>query len=129
MSEQFIPNIAIMASGEGSTADAYAQAIKEDQVTANLSLLISTAFDAPVLDKVDRWNDDYNFDTEKVVINGETHPEGKMGRGQTYSESEAVANLLDRRGIDLLVLMGCLRILKGPLIDRRGYLPGIHKSK
>ena len=128
MSEIYIPKVAILASGEGTTADAFANAIYEGQVRADLDLVISSRKEAGILNKVEEWNRNLGFATERMVINSITHPWGKVDRGQTFCESEAIAHVLEEREIGIVALLGYMRIVNGPLMDRFGFLPGVHKS-
>jgi phosphoribosylglycinamide formyltransferase-1 len=128
MSEIHIPRVAILASGGGTTAEAYAQAIHNGQVNHNIGLVIASNKDAKILERVTRWNSEFGFDTESTVINHETHPRGKKGRGQTLEESEAIAELLRERGVGLVATLGYMKIINGALMDEYGYHPKWHQS-
>jgi phosphoribosylglycinamide formyltransferase 1 len=128
MSELHIPRVAIMASGSGTTADAYAKAIHSGQVSAEIGLVIASNPTAGILDKAQAWNEQYGFDVRTEVINGKTHPGGPSKRGQTAEESEAITESLNREGIGLVALLGYMRIVRGELIRQFGFLPDEHVS-
>lgn len=122
------PRVAILASGGGTTAEAYARAIHEGRAGAEIGVVVASAPDAGILDRVQHWRQDFGFNTEVAVINGLTHPGGAQERGQTDEESEAIATLLTAREIRLVALLGYMRIVRGELIQEFGYLPGVHDS-
>ncbi len=128
MSELHNPRVAILASGSGSTAEAYAQAIHNGQVQHEIGLVIASQPGAGILERVERWNKELGFDVESAVINGNTHPGGRQGRGQTHEESEAITKLIDRCGVDMMATLGYMVIIKEPLIAAYGYIPGEHTS-
>src|SRR5689334_16033445 len=83
MSELHRPKIAILASGSGSTAEAYAQSIHRGEVDHEIGLVVVNDPEAGILDRVKRWNTELGFDVETAVINNKTHPGGPQTRGQT----------------------------------------------
>jgi phosphoribosylglycinamide formyltransferase-1 len=129
MGESYIPKVAILASGSGTTADAYAKAIHNGQVKAEIGLVVSSNAEAGILDKVEWWNQEYGFDVQTAVINGITHSGGQQARGQTLDESEAICELLSVNRVDTVALLGYMRIINGSLIQEYGYLPDKHESK
>jgi phosphoribosylglycinamide formyltransferase 1 len=128
MNELHIPRVAILASGSGTTADAYARAIHTRQVSAEIGLVITDKPKAKILEKVEGWNREYGFDVQTAVINGETHDKGKQPRGQTLEESDAICDLLSAAGIGTVATLGYMRIINGRLIEEYGFLPGQHTS-
>lgn len=128
MSELHIPRVAILASGGGTTADAYAEAIFNQQVSAEIGLVIASDPNAGILDKVSKWNSEYGFDVQTEVINAITHPNGAQPRGQTLEESEAITDKLNMVKIDIVAFLGYMRIAKGSLIEEYGYLPEKYSS-
>lgn len=128
MSELHIPRIAILASGNGTTAEAYARAVYTEAVSAEIGLVVASKADAKILPKVEQWNQEYGFDVKTAVINGETHQAGKNGRGQTLAESEAICALLAENEIGFVALLGYMRIVTGDLAEQYCYLPGVHQS-
>jgi len=128
MGEVHIPKVAILASGGGTTAEAYARAIHEGLIKAEIPLVVSSAKDAGILDRAARWNAEWDFDTETAVINKRTHPGGPQDRGQTTEESEAIVDLVEKNRCDLVACLGYMVIINTPLIEQYGFLPGVHRS-
>jgi phosphoribosylglycinamide formyltransferase 1 len=129
MHELHTPKIAILASGSGTTADAYAKAIYERQVSAEIGLVVTNNPDAGILDKVSRWNRDYGFDVRTAIINKQSYPKGAQTRGQTLEESEAITTAIKVEGIGTVALLGYMLIANGSLIEEFGYIPELHRSK
>lgn len=128
MSELHVPKIAILASGGGTTAEAYARAIHNGEVRHEIGLVISNNPDASVLGRPERWNQEWGFDVETAVINKKTHPGNPNPRGQTEEEAEAIATLADEHHIDLIAAMGYMVIIREPLISAYGFVRGNHRS-
>jgi len=128
VSELHIPRVAILASGSGTTAEAYARAIHAGQVSAEIDLVVADKTSAGILERARLWNIRYGWDVETTVISSETHPGGQMGFGQTLEESEAIATLLHERGIRLAVLLGYMKIIHGTLMEEFGYDRQRHSS-
>jgi phosphoribosylglycinamide formyltransferase-1 len=128
MSEQATPRVAILASGGGTTAEAYIRAIHEGVVKAEVGLVIASSFEAGILEKVPYWNRDFGLDIETQIVNELTHPLGAGERGQTDEESSHIAGTVRDRGIGLVALLGYMRIVRGELMEEYGYLPGTHTS-
>jgi folate-dependent phosphoribosylglycinamide formyltransferase PurN len=128
MSELHRPKIAVLASGGGTTAEAYAQSIHRGEVAHEIGLVIVNNPEAGILDRAKRWNAELGFDVETSVINRHTHPGGPNDRGQTYEEAEAITDLLDKNNIDLVTALGYMIIIKEPLIEAYCYVPKKHQS-
>lgn len=130
MSELQQPKIAILASGGGSTAEAFIHATQDGTVDAAVDIVIcnKSPDEAGVYSRVHALNDQYGLGIDVVEISGRTHPKGKVGRGQTLEESTAICELLDQRRIDHVGLMGYMTIVGGELLDAYGYNPNKHHS-
>lgn len=123
--------VAILASGSGSTAEAFIHATQDGRVAAEVGLIVCSQprGKAAIFDRVDRLNAQFGLDIEVVHIGATTHPEGNIGRGQTLSESAAICDLGKRRGIEHFALMGYMRIVQGDLLDQYGYHFDRHTSE
>lgn len=126
--EVHTPRIAILASGSGTTAEAYARAIHEGQVDAEIGLVVASKMSAGILDRVIRWNREWGFDTEAVPINSRLFPDRPRDRGQTEEESEEICRALQRSTIDLVVQLGYMVIGNDPYISEWGFVPGRDSS-
>lgn len=128
MSEQCKPRIGILASGNGTTAHAYAKAIHEGVVNHEVALVVTNNPNARVLERAADWNAVWGFDTETVVVNRHSHPNGPRPRGQTAEESSAICELGEHNGVDLFVALGYMVIINNPFIEMYGFRPEWHTS-
>lgn len=128
MAELHRPRVAILASGGGTTAEAYARAIHEEQVDAEIGLVIASKASAGILERVNRWNSEWGFDTKPVVINKSLYPGGPRERGQTEEEAEAICSELEKDKADLVAQLGYMVIGNDPYIWEWGYVPGSDTS-
>lgn len=117
------PGIAILASGSGSTAEAFINATRDGRVDAEVGLVISNNPSAEVLDRVANLCDQYGIAIETLVINSKTHPKGNANRGQTDEESSAICEAISRRNLTHVALMGYMKRVGGELIDEYGWRP------
>lgn len=126
------PKTAILASGGGTTAEAFIHATQDGRVpmTEVDVIVCSQPSDvAGVYERADNLNRQYGLGIDVVHISGKTHPKGSAERGQTDEESTAIRDLLKDRDIDHVALMGYMRIVRGDLLEEYGYHPGRHESK
>lgn len=73
MAELHRPGIAILASGSGSTAEAFIHATQDGRAHAEVGLVI----------------------IETAEISGKTHPKGKVDCGQTLAEAATLPYALE----------------------------------
>jgi phosphoribosylglycinamide formyltransferase-1 len=125
MRELHKPGIAILASGSGSTAEAFIHATQEGIVDAEVGLVISDKDDAGVFDRVKRLNKAYSLEIETMIVNAKRYDKGPQERGQTLQESEIMCEAISDGGFALVALMGYMRIIaaKGDLMKEYGWLP------
>ncbi len=122
------PNIAILASGSGTTAEAFIHATQTGIVSANVRLVISSKPDTEIFGRVERLNKQYGLGIKILHINGLTHPEGPGQRGeQTLGESAAILEEITKHDIALVALLGYMKKVRGPLLEEYGALSS-HKS-
>lgn len=121
--EQHTPGIAILASGSGSTAEAFIHATQDGRVDAEVGLIIcnNPPEKAGIYDRVARLNAQYGLDIETAEISGRTHPDGNVGRGQTLSESEAITRRIAAGTFAHVALMGYMKMIRGDLLDVYGW--------
>lgn len=119
------PSIAILASGSGSTAEAFIHATQDGRVMAEVGLVIcnNPPEKAGIYDRIARLNAQYNLDIETAEISGKTHPDGNIGRGQTLEEASAICERINRGGFAHVALMGYMKMVRGDLVDEYGWLP------
>jgi len=98
--------VGILGSGKGSNCRAILESIKSGALAAEVRVVISDVFDAPILD----------IAREFSVPNAYLPP----GRFHTRLEPQAEADLLRmlrEAGVELVVLAGFMRILKSPMLE------------
>jgi len=119
-----------MASGSGSTAEAFIHATQDGRVDAEVGLVVcnNPPGKAGIYERVARLNGQYGLDIEMAHISGRTHPDGKVGRGQTLAESEAICKKISYGGFAHVALMGYMKVIRGDLMDEYGYDPELHLS-
>lgn len=119
---EVLPRIAILASGSGSTAEAVIRATQNGVLAAEVGLVISNNPNAGVFKRVQDLNGEFEkLRIETAHISGLTHPKGKVGRGQTLEESEAISHLVSRRHITHVATLGYMKIIRGQLLDEYGW--------
>jgi len=98
--------LGILGSGKGSNCRAIFESIKSGALAAEVRVVISDVFDAPILD----------IAREFSVPNAYLPP----GRFHTRLEPQAEGDLLRmlrEAGVELVVLAGFMRILKSPMLE------------
>lgn len=126
MIERFhTPRVAILASGGGTTAEAFIHATQDGTVDAEVGLVVcnNPPERAGVYDRIAKLNAQYGLDIETRMINGITHPAGPSERGQTDEESAAIRDAMDAGRFDHVALMGYMKRVRGDLVEDYGYLP------
>lgn len=119
--------IAILASGGGTTAEAFIRAGQAGQIEATVGLVIVNRRDAGVFDRIKNLNSEYGIHIECVLINSQTHPAAlgeNVGRGeQTFAEETAITTAILSGSYDLVALMGYMKKIGPNLIESFGWLP------
>lgn len=117
--------IAILASGEGSTAEAFIRASKRGEVDAEVVAVICNREHAGVFARIEKLNKEFGLHIKTYLVNAKTHP-AKAGevvaRGaQTRAEEAVILRILKESELDLIVLMGYLRRLGPKLVAEFGW--------
>lgn len=125
MSAEHKPRVAILASGGGTTAEAFIEATQDGRVNAEVGLVIcnNPPDKAGVYERVAQLNRRFGLDIQTRQISGRTHPGGPAGRGQTDEESAAICEAVSKDGVDLVALMGYMKLVRGELVEEYGYKP------
>ncbi len=111
------PRIAILASGSGSTAEAFIRATQTDAVTAEVGLVVSNNSTAGVFDRVKRLNTEFGLDIQTAHISSKTNPWGSRNPGeQSLGEAEAIVTLLEDGKYTLGLLLGYMKKVRGDLL-------------
>ncbi len=118
-------NIAIFASGNGSTAEAIIRAARHNEINGNVKLIITNNSDAGVLKRVENLNKELNLEIKTFVINSQTHPptaNEKVERGgQSRAEQAAILDILKEAKIDLVLLLGYMRKVGTEIVKEYGW--------
>jgi phosphoribosylglycinamide formyltransferase-1 len=107
--------LAVLGSTRGTNLDALVSAINNQSLDARIELVISNKASAPILTRAK------NFGLESIFVD----PEGLSRE----SYDERLSELLTEHRIDLVVLIGYLRILSPPFVlDWENKVINIHPS-
>lgn len=98
--------LGILGSGKGSNCRAILESIKNGALAAEVRVVISDVFDAPILD----------IAREFSVPNAYLSPGGFRTRLEPQAEVNLVQMLRDA-GVELVALAGFMRVLKAPMLD------------
>ena len=119
------PKIAILASGEGTTAEAFIRANSNGKILSQVGLIISNRKNAGIFDRIARLNKKFGLNIGSLLINSEDYPaqpgEDVRPGDQTISEQMAIIEAIKRNKIDLIVSMGYLKRIGPLLIERFGW--------
>lgn len=121
------PVIAILASGEGTTAEAFIRASAEGRIEPVVGLIIASNARAGILQRVANLNKEYNLAIQAVHIGKKTHPptasETVRPGDQTQAEEAAILELLQAGNFDGIVLMGYAKKVGPKLVQAFGWRP------
>jgi phosphoribosylglycinamide formyltransferase-1 len=98
--------LGILGSGKGTNCRAILESIRSGALAAEVRVVISDVFDAPILD----------IAREFSIPNAYLPP----GRFQTRLEPQAeveLVRMLRDAGVELVILAGFMRVLKAPMLD------------
>ena len=98
--------LGILGSGKGSNCRAILESIRSGALTAEIPVVISDVFDAPILD----------IAREFSIPNAYLPPGGFRTRLEPQAEADLVRTLRGA-GVELVVLAGFMRVLKSPMLD------------
>jgi phosphoribosylglycinamide formyltransferase-1 len=120
------PRIAILASGGGTTAEAFIRAGQEGLINVDVGLVICSRRSAGVFDRIKDLNKEYGLHIDCILINHQTHPAGygeNVGRGeQTGGEEAAILAAILGGNYDLVALMGYMKKIGPNLTEAFGWL-------
>jgi phosphoribosylglycinamide formyltransferase 1 len=126
--------VAILASGSGSTAEAFIRAtqnpLTSKWVNAEVGLVVcnNKPEKAGIYDRIARLNEEFGLCIKTEHISSATHPGDKTGPGEmTMDESVAICNLMSQNKIDHIALMGFMKKVSGLVLDMYGYHKGANK--
>ncbi len=117
--------IAILASGSGSTAEAFIRDIQMHHLPLEVVLVISNNPDAFVFERVLRLQHECELTIATAVINSHTQPAetAPVHGHQTDEEQAAILTLLRENAIDLVLLLGYMKLVGPKLLAEYGFEP------
>jgi phosphoribosylglycinamide formyltransferase-1 len=98
--------LGILGSGKGSNCRAILESVRGGALAAEVRLVISDVFDAPILD----------IAREFSIPNAYLPPGGFRTRLEPQAEVELV-RMLREAGVELVALAGFMRVLKAPMLN------------
>lgn len=121
------PRIAILASGGGTTAEAFVRAGQRGHINVDVGLVICSRKDAGIFQRIADLNAEFDLTIDCLLINNNTHPAAyteHVERGhQTVGEELAILTALLSGNFDLIASMGYMK-LNGPnLVEAFGWHP------
>ena len=98
--------LGILGSGKGSNCRAILESIRSGALAAEVRIVISDVFDAPILD----------IAREFSIPNAYVPPGGFRTRLEPQAEADLV-RMLREAGVELVALAGFMRVLKAPMLN------------
>jgi len=121
------PRIAVLASGGGTTVEAFIRAGQKGFINVDVGLVIASRENAGVFQRIKDLNAEYDLQIDCILINHKTHPaaltEHVEQGGQTAGEEAAILAALLGGNFDLVALMGYMKRVGPNLIEAFGWLP------
>lgn len=119
--------IAILASGSGTTAEAFIRHMVAQKYNFYVPLVICNNTSAGIFDRITQLNAEFGLDIHTELINSRTHPAASNEivepSHQTAAEQRAILDLLEAYSIDLVILMGFMKHISSKIIDAYGWRP------
>jgi phosphoribosylglycinamide formyltransferase 1 len=119
---------AIVASGSGTTAEAFIRAAAAGQVDADVVLVVTNNQAAGVLERVKELNNELGLHIATMIISGKTHPpasnEVVAPGSQTQAEQQALITAFHDYGVELVLLLGFMKKIGHEVVNEFGWRPG-----
>jgi phosphoribosylglycinamide formyltransferase-1 len=121
------PRIAVLASGSGTTAEAFIRAGQTGQITTEVGLIICSRQDAGIFQRIKDLNTEFGLNIETVLLNNKTHPaapnEPERRGYQTVAEEAAMLHMLQAGNFNLIASMGFMKHAGPSVIQAFGWRP------
>ncbi len=121
------PRIAVLASGGGTTAEAFIRAGQHGEITAEVGVVIASRKDAGIFQRIKDLNEEFGLSITCQLINSATHPVAAgetVERGhQTGAEEGAILELLQAGQFDVIASLGYMKRIGPRLIAAFGWHP------
>ncbi|MCB1079375.1 MAG: phosphoribosylglycinamide formyltransferase [Verrucomicrobiae bacterium] len=113
------PRLAIIGSGRGSNFEAIAEAIESGHLTAEIAVVLSDVADSRLL----------TLARERGLPAIHIEPGSEKGGRLSDAALKEIVDRLKSASVDLVVLAGFMRIVRGPLLEEfAGRILNIHPS-
>jgi phosphoribosylglycinamide formyltransferase 1 len=126
MSELHKPRVAILVSGEGTTAEAFIMGTLFGGIDLEVPLVVSNRQYPGVFSRVTALNRIHSLDIDKKYVGPKKYPK-RIGEaavhGMTLWQSEEMCQAMSDHDIDHVALMGYMQVVGGDLLDEYGYHP------
>ena len=121
------PRIAVLASGGGTTAEAFIRAGQKGEINVDVGLVIVSRKDAGIFQRIAGLNTEFGLHIDCILINHVTHPAAgaeHVGKGrQTAGEEAAILAALLGGSFDLVTNMGYMKLIGANIVQAFGWLP------
>lgn len=121
------PRIAVLASGGGTTVEAFIRAGQHGEITTEVGLVIVSRQDAGVFERIADLNKEFGLSIAPVLINHKTHPaaagEAVPKGHQTAAEETAILETLQAGNFDLVANMGYMKLIGPRVVTAFGWRP------
>jgi phosphoribosylglycinamide formyltransferase-1 len=118
--------VAILASGGGTTAEAFIRNSVTEQLDLSTVLVIASKPQAGVIDRIEQLNAELGLTIPCVIISSKTHPisDGEIVEQgcQTMAEEQAILDALVAANIDLVALLGYMKKVGSKMVETYGWL-------
>ncbi len=122
------PKIVILASGDGTTAEAFIRASATGTIDSEVGLIIVSRPTAGIFDRLASLNKELKLSIESLLISQSTHlaqPGEAVAKGfQTKAEEMAILDTIKNGNFDLVALMGYMKRIGPNLIKEFGWQEG-----
>lgn len=119
------PRIVILASGNGSTAQALIEASADNSLFATVVAVITSRGDAGVIARVASCNQQYGLSIHTHHVGSDNFPMRDGSKAiagkQTDQEEQEIFRLLAEYQADLVVLLGYMKLVGTSIVARYGY--------
>jgi phosphoribosylglycinamide formyltransferase-1 len=118
------PRLAILASGGGTTAEAFLFGVRDGIAEVDVPIVITNNRNAGVLGRVAAFSAVWGLNIRTEVVNSFTHPGEAEPGAQSREEAEAIAELLAEEGVEHVALLGYMKKVI-PSLDTINTHPGL----
>lgn len=117
------PRIVILASGSGTTAEAFIRASASGQIEPEVGLIICNNKKAGIFARLEALNSELSLNIPIVLINSKTHPDtAETPHGhQSQAEEMAILEVVRQGNFDLIALMGYMKKVGPKLVKEFGW--------